>query len=83
MAPYPNDLCCKTEQCSDAEVVPRFLETRSVSEELVNIAFSSLTRAADKNLPAVRRTSLSVVLFDGLGSPSYGKLGLMFKNKAG
>ena len=30
-------------------------------------------RAADKNLPAVRRTSLSVVYFGGLGSPLYGK----------
>ena len=35
MAPYPNDLCCKMERCSDAEVVPRFLETRSVNEERV------------------------------------------------
>jgi len=34
---------------------------------------SYLPHAADKNLPAVRRTSLSVVPFDGLGSPSYGK----------
>jgi len=33
---------------------------------------AGVRRAVDKNLPDVRRTSLSVATFDGLGSPSYG-----------
>ena len=45
------------------------MASRRSREVLIGFA---IRRAADKNLPDVRRTSLSVATFDGLGSPSYG-----------
>ena len=54
-------------RATDKNHLPR-VPMRSVPSRM------SLRRAAELNSPSVRRTSLSVVPFDGLGSPSFGKL---------